>query len=258
MQIALSHPSDTEAKLVVTADESTLAPIKQHVLRDLSGEVKVAGFRAGKVPLELVEKHIDPNRLQTEFLEHAINHAYSQAVQQEKLRVVGQPEINIKKFVPFSQLEFEATMAVVGTIKLANYKKLKAKRNEVKLADDDIASVLDNLRTRASNKQDVDRPAKDGDQIWIDFSGVDAKGKPVAGAEGKDYPLLLGSKSFIPGFEENLIGLKANDSKTFTLTFPKDYQVTALANRKVTFDVNSSKTWFTAAKHTKNSLKPKL
>lgn len=88
-----------------------------------------------------------------------------------------------------------------------------------------------------AQKNDVDRAAKDTDQIWIDFEGVDAKGKPIGGATGKNYPLVLGSNTFIPGFEPNLVGLSASDEKTFTLTFPKDYGAKALAGKKVTFTV---------------------
>src|SRR5690606_2381802 len=105
-----------------------------------------------------------------------------------------------------------------------------------------VEEVLDRLAVRDADKAEVQRAAKDGDEVWIDFKGVDAKTKePVAGADGKDYPLALGSNTFIPGFEPELIGLKAGDEKTFPITFPKDYGVKALQSKKVEFTVTVKK-----------------
>jgi len=92
-----------------------------------------------------------------------------------------------------------------------------------------------------AERKEVARPARDGDEVVIDFAGKDAKGEPVAGADGKDYPLVLGSKTFIPGFEENVVGLKVGDSKEFDVTFPADYQAAALQNQKVIFSVTAKK-----------------
>jgi trigger factor len=92
-----------------------------------------------------------------------------------------------------------------------------------------------------AERVEVKRAAKDGDEVVIDFSGSDEEGKPVNGAEGKDYPLVLGSKTFIPGFEEHVVGMKAGEDKEFEVTFPKDYGVAALQSKKITFNVNAKK-----------------
>ncbi len=241
MQVKSSYPSDTEAVMAVVANSDELKAILDHTLSHFRETVKVPGFRAGKVPAEVLIKHIDQAHLQSRFLEEAVEQLYPQAVQGQKLRPVSNPEISVKKFVPFNTLEFEATMPVVGKIKLGDYKKVKKTKPKVAITAKDITEVLDSLITRASDRTDVDRPAKDGDQVYIDFKGTDAKGKPVSGADGKDYPLVLGSKTFIPGFEEKLVGLSANDEKTFTLKFPKDYGVKALASKDVTFAVQVTK-----------------
>ena len=102
----------------------------------------------------------------------------------------------------------------------------------------DINQVIERIRTQLAEKKDVNRACKDGDQVWIDFEGVDDKGKAVEGAKGQDYPLIIGSNTFIPGFETNVVGLKANDKKTFILKFPKDYHLKALASRDVTFKID--------------------
>lgn len=241
MQVKVESKSSTETLITVIPTDAELKNIKDHVLGHFTDKVKVPGFRSGKVPTNILEKHIDPEALQTEFLQEAIEQLCEQAIRSQNLRPVDRPNIAIKKFVPFTTLEFEASLSVVGNIKLADYKKVKLARPEVKLTADDINEVIKSLQERMGEKKDVDRAAKAGDQVYIDFKGTDSKGEAVNGAEGKDYPLVLGSNSFIPGFEDNLIGLKANDDKTFTLPFPKDYGVAALANKKVTFAVSVTK-----------------
>ena len=238
MQVSKETVNPTTFKLSIIADQDLLDSVKRHVLKDLAKQVKLQGFRAGKAPMELVEKSVDQNVLQTEFLEHAVNELYSRAVDQEKLRPVTQPRINITKFVPFTTLEITAEVEAVGEVKLPDYTKVKATRPTVVVTDKDVDDVINNLKLRAATKEEVKRASQDGDEVWIDFAGVDAKtNEPVAGADGKDYPLLLGSDTFIPGFEDNLVGLKAGEQKEFTITFPKDYGVKPLQNRKVVFSV---------------------
>src|SRR5690606_11408890 len=179
----------------------------------------------------------DPNALQSEVIEHTINNLYSSAVREEKLRPVANPQIAIKKFVPFTELEFEAEIDTVGEIKLADYKKIKLAPKAVKVEAKDIDEVIKSLQARAATRTPVERAAKLGDEVVIDFAGKDAKGEPVAGADAKEYPLILGSKSFIPGFEEEIVGLKPGEDKEFEITFPKDYVAKALQGKKVTFAV---------------------
>lgn len=241
MHAEVSNISPTKVKIVIKAISEDLLPFKNKVLTNLSKSVKLAGFRAGKAPLNLVEKNVDPAVLQREFLDEAMSSLYSRAAASEKIRPVGQPEVNVKKFVPFTTLEFEITTDVVGKIKLADYKKIKQAKPKPDVTSKDVNDVLESLKLRVAEKSEANRAAKATDEVIIDFKGADEKGQPVSGAEGKDYPLVLGSNTFIPGFEDNLIGLKPGEQKTFKLTFPKDYGVKALANRKVEFSVTIKK-----------------
>ncbi len=239
MQVKKTNSSPTNLTLTVIADEKELAPIKAHVLTHFQGRVKVPGFRAGKVPAEILEKNVDPTALQTQFLEEAIEQLYVAAANNEQLRPVDRPQISLKKFVPYTMLEFDAEVEVLGEVKLPDYKKIKLSKPTVKVTDAEIKEVIESLRQRLADKKDVSRAVKDGDQVYLDFKGVDAKTKePISGADGKDYPLVIGSNTFIPGFEPEVIGMKAGDEKTFTITFPKDYGVAALQNRKVEFTVS--------------------
>ncbi len=242
MQVKKHSESPTKLTITITAEEKDLTPIKTHVLTHFQGQVKVPGFRAGKVPAAMLEKNIEPSRLQTEFLEEAVEQLYVAGAQQLQIRPVDQPKVSIKKFVPYTTLEFEATVEVLGEIKLPDYTKIRKAKPAAKVTEADVKEILESLRKRMAEKKDVSRAAKADDEIWIDFKGVDAKTKePIKGADGDNYPLVIGSKTFIPGFEEELVGQKAGDEKTFTLTFPKDYGMKALANKKVTFTVTITK-----------------
>ena len=240
MQVNTQSTTKNKLKMTIVADLIELDSMKKHILEHhFQKDVKVPGFRQGKVPLELVEKNVDANQVQGQFLDEIINDLYSKAIVQNRSKVIDQPKIEITKFVPFSQLEFTAEVAILKDIKLPNYKTIKLAKGKIKTATKaEIDEVIERIRTQLATKSDVDRASKDGDQVWIDFNGVDDKGKEVEGAKGNDYPLLLGSNTFIPGFETNLFGLKANDKKTFTLKFPKDYHLKALASRDVTFSVD--------------------
>jgi trigger factor len=189
----------------------------------------------------MVEKHADQRLLADEFLEHAINDLFQRAVDQENLRPIGQPDVSLKKFVPYAELEFEATFDTLGKVQVTNYKSLKLAKEKVSVSAAEVADVIDSLKQRTAERTDVRRPAKTGDEVWIDFEGKDDKGQPVAGADGKDYPLILGSNTFIPGFEDNLAGAKAGQTKEFSVTFPANYGVAALQNKKVTFGVKVNK-----------------
>lgn len=241
MQVVKTINSPTNVTLLITGEAAELAPIKKHVLGHFTRSVRVPGFRAGKAPLDLVEKNINQQALVDEFMEHGLNELFRRAVDQEKLRPVGQPEVTLKKFVPYALLEFEAKFDVIGQIKLPNYKATKLAKNKAEVSAKDVTDVIENLRKQMAERKDIDRAAKEGDEVWIDFDGKDAKGEAVAGASGKDYPLILGSNTFIPGFEDNLVGVKAGEDKEFSVTFPKDYGVSALQSKKVTFAVHVNK-----------------
>jgi len=242
MQISREQLNPTTVKLTIEVDADLLSGAKLQVLKRLGRDMKLAGFRPGKAPIGMIERHADANLVQSEVMQEAMNAAYGQALDQEKLRPVDQPQVTLNKFVPYTTLAFIAEVVVVGDVTLPDYKKFHLAKKSVKVSEKDIDEVVDNLRMRAAEKKEIARASKDGDEVVIDFKGVDAKtGEPVLGAEGKDYPLVLGSNTFIPGFESNLVGLKAGEEKTFVLEFPKDYGVKALQSRKVSFMVTVKK-----------------
>ncbi len=241
MQVSKKVEGKSKVRLNIQAGEKELNPIKDYVLKDLGKDAKIPGFRPGTAPAQVIEKHLDQQILQSRFLDEALSALYTQAATTSDIRPVSQPEVSIKKFVPFSLLEFEVITEAITHIKVGNYKAIKLPKPEAKVSAQDINDVLSSLQTRTAEKKETDRAAKNGDEVWIDFRGVDSKGQPIAGADGKDYPLLLGSKTFIPGFEDNLVGAKTGEEKIFDLTFPADYGVKALASKKVKFSAKVKK-----------------
>lgn len=237
MKHTIKNTSDTTKLITVTLDAADLAEVKGKTLKRLSKNVKVAGFRPGKTPAGVAEKNINPQVLESEIVEDAVNQHMVAILDSANIMPLDRPKVDVKKVVPGEQLEFVAELEVIPEIKLGDYKKLKAKKEEIKVTDKDVTEVIDRLRTAGSEKKDVERAAKDGDEIVMDFAGTDKDGKEVEGATGKDYALKLGSKTFIPGFEEGLIGKKAGDKFDLELTFPKDYHHKPLAGAKVKFAI---------------------
>ncbi len=241
MNTSIEKLSSTQTKLTIVADDKDLSDYKQAALKEVGKDLKIPGFREGNVPATEVEKHADQAKLNDTFLNAAVPPLVEKAVNEHKLSPSIAPNVAVTKFVPFSAVEMDVTIDHLGEVKLADYTKVKRKNTAVKVDKKDIDTVYKRIQMDLSEKSDVKRAAKDGDQVWIDFDGKDAKGEAIQGAAGKDYPLAIGTNTFIPGFEDEMIGMSAGDNKEFTLTFPKDYGVAAMANKKVTFTVTVNK-----------------
>lgn len=236
MKTVIKKQTDTHVTIGVYLDEAALADIVAATYDRLRKPLKIAGFRPGKAPNAMVERELGAAAVQAEVLEAATSHSYAHAVREHNLPVIAQPDVKLTKFVPYTELEYEAVAEVLPPVKLADYKHLKAKPEQVKAEPSEVDQVIEDLRKRAAKRIDVDRAATAGDEAVIDFDGS-KNGQPVTGASSKNYPLVLGSGSFIPGFEDQLIGLKAGDDKTFTIPFPKDYGQKDLAGQKVEFAI---------------------
>jgi trigger factor len=154
----------------------------------------------------------------------------------EQIQPLDQPNVKITKFVPASDLEFTVEVRVIPPVKLGGYMNLKAKKADVKVTDDDVAKLLENLQTQAAEKKEVKRAVQEGDEVLVDFVGK-KKGVEFAGGKAEQVPLVIGSKQMIPGFEEGIIGHKAGESFTIKVTFPSDYNAADLAGQKVEFDI---------------------
>lgn len=240
----ITNHKDQESKSVFTiiADLKDLESSKTRILSDYQKTAKISGFRPGKAPLDLVEKSIDQNQLSSSVLRDVVDLLYGKSVEELKIRPVSNPDINILKFVPFSALEFTVEIEKLGTVTLPDIKKMKLDKTKTEVTEKEIIEALEDLRLRSADFSETETKAKLNDRVTINFNGVDPKTKKsIEGTDGNDYPLILGSHSFIPGFEEELIGLKKGDKKSFNITFPADYSVDSFKNRKVLFNIEVNK-----------------
>ena len=198
-------------------------------------KINVPGFRPGKAPRKIIEGMYGAEV----FFEVAINiafpEAYEGAVKEQELQVVGYPSVEIEGQVTRDGFTFKATAPVYPEVTLGQYKGLSAPKEEVKVSAADVDERLKALTDRNTRLVSVDREAKEGDTVVIDFEGF-LEGKPFEGGKGENFSLELGSHTFVPGFEEQLVGVKAGDEKDLDITFPEDY-VADLAGKAVVFKV---------------------
>ena len=233
-EITSTKNSQVELKVELSADY--LEDVKKTVVNHMKSGVKVAGFRPGKAPESIVERHLGQNQLQAEVLEAAVSRSYTDVVVENKLETIAAPKVELKKFVPYSELEYTAVAAVMPKIDF-DPAKLKVKQEPVKVDAKEVEETVEGLRKQMSSEKPSKKPAKLGDKVKIDFEGT-REGKPVEGAAAQNSDITLGEGRFIPGFEDNIVGLKEGDEKEFEVTFPKDYHAKDLAGAKVVFKVN--------------------
>lgn len=234
MNISKKSLSKTRVELTIKLDAKELSPSSDKALARLAKDLKVAGFRKGKVPLDVAKKHIPENDLASQTLDVAVRSAIPEAF--EGIQVVSMPEVSIDKYVPGELLEFRAAADILPEIKLGSYKSLKTKKPSGKITAKSVDQVLENIARSFSEKKAVNRPAKLTDEVQIDFVGK-KDDKPFDGGTAKDFKLTLGSGQFIPGFEDGIVGHAPGDKFDLPLAFPKDYHAAALAGQKVTFEV---------------------
>lgn len=236
MKIKLKNISDVKVELTISLGAEELKAAEQVALTKLTKEVKIEGFRKGKAPLEMVAAQVDPNLLNQETLENALSKSVAEAFLKEKVQAINRPEVDVKKFIPGTELEFTATTEIMPKVELGDYKKLGVKKEAVKVSKKEVKETIDRILKNFAEKKKVEREAKNGDEVIIDFLGK-KDGVAFDGGKAEKFPLELGSKSFIPGFEEGLIGRKAGDELSLDLEFPKDYHAKDLAGAKVVFEV---------------------
>lgn len=240
MQYSKKQLDQYKVSCSVAVDQEQLQKSHQAALKQLGKNVKVAGFRPGHVPLAVLEKSVDQARLFNAEMNEAVNASISELIKREKLRLIDQPQVEVKKYVPTSTLEFDVEAEVVPPIKLADPTKLKVKRPVARIDQAEVDSVIKRLRNSSAERQAVDRPARDGDEVVIDFTGL-KDDQEFPGGKAKDYTLVLGSGSFIPGFESGIVGHKTGDKFDVKVTFPKEYGAKGLAGKKAVFKINLKK-----------------
>lgn len=236
MKTKFKKLSDSRVEITVTLDAKDLKVATEKAIEKLSKEVKVEGFRKGKVPAEVAKKFIPENDLNAETIDVAVRTTVIEAFKENEKSPLVLPNVNVTKYVPGEMAEYTATADIIPEVTLGDFKKLGVKKPDTKVSEDDVKNILNNLSESFAEKKVVKRAAKDGDEVIIDFVGKKG-GEAFPGGSAKDYHLTLGSKSFIPGFEDGIVGHESGDKFELKLTFPKDYGVKDLAGAKTVFEV---------------------
>lgn len=219
----------------------TAADIERHVdsrLQEVGKTVKIAGFRPGKVPLDILKKRYG-KAVMGEVLEMAVNEASSKVIQDNNLRPALQPKIEVKEFDDGKDLVYTMAVDLLPEIKVMDLKTIKVEKPVVKVEKEAIDEALTRIArgNRSTEPVTEDRPTKSGDILMIDFHGRTAKdNKPHEGMHAHDAQLELGSGQFIPGFEDQLIGKKVGDKVEVKVTFPEQYHAAELAGQEAIFD----------------------
>jgi len=217
----------------VGAEEFEAAVEKAY--RQKRKDIRVPGFRPGKAPRQLIEKMYGAEVFYADAIDLVWFDAYKNAVTEEKLQVVGDPSVELDGQVTKDGFTFKATVPVYPEVTLGQYKGLSAPKAEVKVTAADVNKRLEELAERNTRLVSVERPIETGDVAVIDYKGVD-NGVPFDGGSAENYSLEIGSGSFVPGFEDQLIGMKAGDENDINITFPEDYHA-ELAGKAVVFHV---------------------
>ncbi|MBQ6487051.1 trigger factor [Candidatus Saccharibacteria bacterium] len=236
MKTKLKKLDGSRVELTATLDAADLKKAEDLAIEELAKEVRVEGFRKGKVPMEVAKKFIPENDLGAKTMDLSVRMTVVAAFEQEKQMPLLRPEISITKFVPGEMLEYVATVEVVPEVTLGDWKNLGVKRETAKIEEKDVKGVLDNIAKSFSEKKAIKRAAKLNDEVIIDFVGK-KDGVAFPGGSADNYPLMLGSGNFIPGFEDGIVGHEPGDKFDLELTFPKDYGVDDLAGVKTVFSV---------------------
>ena len=229
--------NDTEAKLIIEVPAEDFDKAIDAAYEKNKDKFKIDGFRKGKVPREMIEKTYGVGVFFDDAANAVIPEAYAEAAKESGLEIVARPEINVTKIAAGNPMEFEAIVTLKPEVKLGKYKGVKVEKVEAEVTDEDIEKRLEqdkeqNARLVAADDKEIEN----GDQAIIDFEGF-VDDKAFEGGKGEDYPLVIGSHSFIDTFEDQLIGKKVGDEVDVNVTFPEQYQATELAGKPALFKV---------------------
>ena len=235
MDVSVENAGGLERRMTVQVPAERVEQEVQSRLDSMSKTVRLDGFRPGKVPLKVIEKKYG-KQVRLEVVDELVNSTMQEALSQESIRPVGQPSVEPKAMQPGEPLEYVATFEVFPELSgMLNY-GFKVTKPIVEIIDDDVSSMLENLRQQRATWNVVERAALPGDQVNIDFEGTIA-GAPFAGNKAEQMPLVLGANTMIPGFEDQLAGVSAGDEKTLNITFPDDYAAAEVAGKDAEFQV---------------------
>lgn len=223
-------------EITVEVGVEEIQPYLKKAAIKISETAKIEGFRPGKAPYEIIKGKFGDMAILQEAIDDIIIKTYTEVVKENNIVTLGQPQINVEKVAPENPFIYKATVTILPKVKLGDFSKISLKREEIKVTDEQVEKIIEEIRTMRAKENKVEREAKSGDLVKIDFN-VYRDGVPIENGKNQNYPLTLGENKFIPGFEDNLIGAKTGEEREFKLDFPKEYHEKSLAGKPAEFKV---------------------
>ena len=235
MSLQVEKLEHNMAKLTIEVPAEDVEKALQAAYLKERSKISLPGFRKGKVPRQMIEKMYGPEVFYDEAANHMISEAYGKAFDECELQIVSQPKIEVVQIEKGKSFIFTAEVAVKPEVTLGEYKGLKVDKVSTRVTQKEVDEEIEKERERNARTIDVtDRAVQDKDMVTLDFEGF-VDGEAFEGGKGENYPLTIGSGSFIPGFEEQLIGAEIDKETEVKVTFPEDYQAEELAGKDAVF-----------------------
>ncbi|MGB5464876.1 MAG: trigger factor [Sedimenticolaceae bacterium] len=235
MQVSVESGEGLEKRLLVDLPADRVNAEIEKKLKNLARHVRLDGFRPGKVPMRTIKQRFGA-QVRSETFGDLIQETLYEAASQQKLMPAGEPKIELRDAVEEGGLGYTATFEIVPEVTLANLAEQSVMRPVAEVAEADIDAMIEKLRKQRTEWTDVERGAKDGDTVHLDFKGM-IDGESFEGGSAENVPLVLGAGSMIEGFESGLLGAKSGDERELEVTFPADYRAKNLAGKEATFAV---------------------
>ena len=237
MQVSVEVTGGLQRKLTVQVPSDQIEQEVNDRLNSLKSKVNLKGFRKGKVPLDVVKQHYDGS-VRQDVLEATMRQTWQEAIIQEKLRPAGAPQFSPQQAESGKEFEYSVTFEVYPDIEFASLDDVEIETLNATVEDEDIDKVMEKIRIQRVTWNEVDREAKEEDQVIISFVGK-IDGEAFEGGSAENHPLVLGSETMIPGFEEQLDGIKTGETRDVKVTFPEDYSKAELAGKEAVFEVTA-------------------
>ena len=230
----LERLEGNKAKLTITVDAETFRKALNESYRKTAGKYPVQGFRKGKAPRKVIETFYGEGVFYEDAFDACWGDAYDAAIDEHELFAVDRPDVDIVSIGEAEGVVFTATVQLKPEVTLGQYKGIAVPKADYTVTDEDVMKALEAERENQARFVDVDRPAEEGDRVLLDYSGS-VDGEKFDGGTAEDQTLVLGSHTFIPGFEEQLIGVCAGESRDVNVTFPTEYHAEHLAGKAAVF-----------------------
>src|SRR3990167_2712213 len=235
MNHTLKKIDQNQTELVIELDRNDLKKYIEQVESEFGKSLQLDGFRKGKVPKDLIKKNLDAKQVLESALDLAMRDSLAKTTEKEKLDVLNASNLEIKENTP-EKLIYKVMLTLFPEIKIQDFSKLKVAKQEIQVEQKDVDGTLETIKASRSILHDKDGTVENGDRVEVDFE-VRHNGQVLEGGISKNHPLVVGGKNFMPGFEDNLLGMKKDEEKTFSLVAPKDYYIKKIAGQKLDFTV---------------------